>query len=434
MPAKPNPFAMEISKIPTLSRENIAWFMYVYKTKSCDNTDFHPQDKCPFFHNFDDRRRNPLTYSYSGRPCTRVNASGRAVESAWGDPAVCPFGDRCKQCHTWQEMFYHPDTYKTRQCAGYVRVCKFFVQCKHFHATSERRRRGIERDARELFRRATPPDIMFRSDLYKRDLLTRQQANQQNRNPNNNRLQPGGRGGPGLGIQKQVSNQPRFPNNNRLQPAGRGGPGPGPPKQVSNQRGGRQFTEILRDRPKVNGFGSVNGSFQQNNKGRGGVWDNNNPRIDNRQPYELYKRDLRRDSLRRIGSSWDNDPRHANQRPSENQRKLSKEKRKKSKRKSKKSEQRRDYNWTEPTPGGPGWVEPSDVVKQSENDEKQCNSNDQLLPERKPQPKQREDHDPSEWTTVTKGKKSDHREKPKVEPVRRRKVEQLIPEDILNSI
>lgn len=87
------------------SRDN--FMMYQFKVQRCaTNRGHHDWTGCDYLHPGEKaRRRDPRTYSYTGKPCADFRKRGQ-----------CENGDRCQFAHGVFETWLHPDKYKTQMC------------------------------------------------------------------------------------------------------------------------------------------------------------------------------------------------------------------------------------------------------------------------------------------------------------------------------
>jgi hypothetical protein len=106
---------------------------------------------CLFAH-FVNQLRRPL-FDHKGRliytsfPC-QYNSSN-TVESL----SQCPHGDQCVYAHTENEILYHPQNYKTRQCGRKnIGECHKGKLCPDYHSNEEVARNilSIDPEAKEV--------------------------------------------------------------------------------------------------------------------------------------------------------------------------------------------------------------------------------------------------------------------------------------------
>ena len=93
----------------------------LYKVFPCIQTTDH-SILCTLFHNYQDRRRFPLTYS--SQICS------------YNGTNLCPNGDFCFKAHNKMEKLYHPEKYKTRFC-NEKPICKHGILCCYAHSDEE---------------------------------------------------------------------------------------------------------------------------------------------------------------------------------------------------------------------------------------------------------------------------------------------------------
>ncbi|KAF3324478.1 Zinc finger CCCH domain-containing protein 49 [Carex littledalei] len=83
------------------------FMMYHFKVQLCSTSrGHHDWTDCQYLHPGEKaRRRDPRTYSYTGKPCADFRKRGQ-----------CENGDRCQFAHGVFETWLHPDKYKTQMC------------------------------------------------------------------------------------------------------------------------------------------------------------------------------------------------------------------------------------------------------------------------------------------------------------------------------
>ncbi|KAF3330354.1 Zinc finger CCCH domain-containing protein 37 [Carex littledalei] len=83
------------------------FMMYQFKVQRCTTSrGHHDWTGCDYLHPGEKaRRRDPRTYSYTGKPCADFRKRGQ-----------CENGDRCQFAHGVFETWLHPDKYKTQMC------------------------------------------------------------------------------------------------------------------------------------------------------------------------------------------------------------------------------------------------------------------------------------------------------------------------------
>ena len=47
--------------------------------------------------------------------------------------------EKCKHCHGWKELEYHPSIYKTKRCSHGVNCPKRMKDCAYYHNELDRR-------------------------------------------------------------------------------------------------------------------------------------------------------------------------------------------------------------------------------------------------------------------------------------------------------
>lgn len=80
-----------------------------FKTERCQ--DLCQQEDCFNFHSTLEKRRSPCYYTYSALPCSYVYKESEFVEGN-----NCPYRDNCRSAHSKNEIYYHPNMYKTKEC------------------------------------------------------------------------------------------------------------------------------------------------------------------------------------------------------------------------------------------------------------------------------------------------------------------------------
>jgi len=95
----------------------------VFKVYPCQKIEVHDKNKCPFFHSFNDKRRN--TYSYTNQIC-ELNST-------------CPLKDDCSKSHNKYEFLYHPNNYKMMFCKSFCEKekCDLDLFCPYAHNENE---------------------------------------------------------------------------------------------------------------------------------------------------------------------------------------------------------------------------------------------------------------------------------------------------------
>ncbi|KFG33764.1 zinc finger (CCCH type) motif-containing protein [Toxoplasma gondii GAB2-2007-GAL-DOM2] len=95
----------------------------------------HERKSCPFYHNYRDKRRAPVTYQ-----------AEQCEEQFDLDTATiqCSKGDNCERCHNRHELLYHPNIYKQRFCSNFSQTekggsttCARGVFCAFAHSRAE---------------------------------------------------------------------------------------------------------------------------------------------------------------------------------------------------------------------------------------------------------------------------------------------------------
>ncbi|EER17080.1 hypothetical protein Pmar_PMAR009514 [Perkinsus marinus ATCC 50983] len=101
-----------------------------FKVELCPKEQVHDRKVCPFYHNYRDRRRYPITYK--AEQCPQHFEVDSNVMS-------CDKGDHCSKRHSRLELLYHPTIFKQRFCATWPNVsnCVRARQCAFAHDRSE---------------------------------------------------------------------------------------------------------------------------------------------------------------------------------------------------------------------------------------------------------------------------------------------------------
>jgi hypothetical protein len=98
-----------------------------YKTIKCTKKGCAGGIECLYYHeNLFEKRRSISMYKYINKPCETV-----FYGKAFHDPQKCKKGDMCQFCHTKNELYYHPDSYKKQKCIR--KPCKYGKMCPDFH-------------------------------------------------------------------------------------------------------------------------------------------------------------------------------------------------------------------------------------------------------------------------------------------------------------
>lgn len=97
-----------------------------YKTRECMDKQACKDPYCPNYHFLGEKRRSINTASYSSSMCRFL--------------FNCPKGDECAFAHTVNEVLYHPDVYKSAECALEKSdgSCLFTEICPYLHGKSIR--------------------------------------------------------------------------------------------------------------------------------------------------------------------------------------------------------------------------------------------------------------------------------------------------------
>lgn len=99
-----------------------------FKVTKCKRKAAHNPAECKNFHDVLDRRRRILNHWYSSKPCASVIQEGLFI-----DPRNCPYRDACLNAHTRNEIYYHPDFFRTKTCAEIKAKCQRKAYCPFNH-------------------------------------------------------------------------------------------------------------------------------------------------------------------------------------------------------------------------------------------------------------------------------------------------------------
>lgn len=108
--------------------------MYKLKTVYCPFRNEHDRSTCPYAHNVQDFRRNPLMYKYEPEECPYWSKADSLT--SYEQPGCIKMLD-CDKCHGWKEFEYHPQIYKTRLCSGGSKCLK--KDCAYYHSNKDKR-------------------------------------------------------------------------------------------------------------------------------------------------------------------------------------------------------------------------------------------------------------------------------------------------------
>jgi len=103
------------------------FLVYRFKTLHCPLVKPHDWQVCPYAHNVQDIRRNPLVFKYSADPC-----------EAWkSDMDGCPMRLQCNKSHGPKENLYHPDYFRTKICSDFRKSgeCSRGRVCAYLHSS-----------------------------------------------------------------------------------------------------------------------------------------------------------------------------------------------------------------------------------------------------------------------------------------------------------
>ncbi|CBZ56198.1 putative zinc finger (CCCH type) protein [Neospora caninum Liverpool] len=108
----------------------------LFKVFPCRNRNvLHERKSCPFYHNYRDKRRAPVTYQ--AEQCEeQFDLDTTTIQ--------CSKGDNCERCHNRHELLYHPNIYKQRFCSNFSKnekngltACARGVFCAFAHSRAE---------------------------------------------------------------------------------------------------------------------------------------------------------------------------------------------------------------------------------------------------------------------------------------------------------
>ncbi|GAQ90279.1 hypothetical protein KFL_006210035 [Klebsormidium nitens] len=102
------------------------WYLAKWKTKPCQFTVCPNAWGCPYAHGENERRRSPVSFTYSAEACP--------------DAPDCPRGDECELAHNYNEQAFHPSVYKTVPCADFPWHCNQGTRCPNAHGYRDMRR------------------------------------------------------------------------------------------------------------------------------------------------------------------------------------------------------------------------------------------------------------------------------------------------------
>ena len=108
--------------------------MYKLKTIFCPFRQDHERSSCPFAHNVQDFRRDPLLFSYKPEDCPYWSKSDSIQEY---EKAGCMKLLNCDKCHGWKELEYHPLFYKTKPCTNFPKCER--RDCPYSHLPQDKR-------------------------------------------------------------------------------------------------------------------------------------------------------------------------------------------------------------------------------------------------------------------------------------------------------
>ncbi|ETO33950.1 RING finger protein [Reticulomyxa filosa] len=82
-------------------------FLETYKTQQCNIKGCPSSRRCPYYHKYEDYRRNPFEWGYTYHPCPKTYSGGQ-----WKGQCdkKCPFA------HSYYEVWFHPHTFRRYPC------------------------------------------------------------------------------------------------------------------------------------------------------------------------------------------------------------------------------------------------------------------------------------------------------------------------------
>ena len=101
----------------------LGFIIETFKTEKCENS-YCTQEDCIRYHSALEKRRSPCWYTYSTIPCSYVYKN-----YSFTDLRACPYKDACRSAHSKNEIYYHPNMYKTKACnvePCYKKYCAFW--------------------------------------------------------------------------------------------------------------------------------------------------------------------------------------------------------------------------------------------------------------------------------------------------------------------
>lgn len=108
--------------------------IYKLKTVFCPFRQEHERSTCPYAHNVQDFRRDPLLFNYKPEDCPYWSKSDSIQEY---ERAGCMKLLSCEKCHGWKELEYHPKFYKTRPCTNFPKCDR--RECPYSHMPQDKK-------------------------------------------------------------------------------------------------------------------------------------------------------------------------------------------------------------------------------------------------------------------------------------------------------
>jgi len=123
-------FRMEILKEAEESKVNeilSEFCLDTFRTLGCPNKEECNNKSCLYWHNILERRRNPKIHNYDNIMCSKTFNGEKYL-----DPTTCSNGDECGHCHTKNELYYHKENYRKKNCMR--SKCAYGGFCPDIHA------------------------------------------------------------------------------------------------------------------------------------------------------------------------------------------------------------------------------------------------------------------------------------------------------------
>jgi hypothetical protein len=124
---QPSSSQYELKSPPKPEEQKLTETVFVldtFKTKPCKLTGYHDKERCLFFHDNKDHRRDPVKYKYSSTPCP----------VGFNKDFKCRYKENCKYSHNTIEELYHTEVYQTKPCIK--NPCKMDDKCPYSHQSN----------------------------------------------------------------------------------------------------------------------------------------------------------------------------------------------------------------------------------------------------------------------------------------------------------